>query len=193
MTNRDRHSNWLDAHWRSAFLVFVGVVVGAAVGWWLGSWTSCGNACEPRVSAIEAVGTWVGGLGTVGAVGFAVIAFRAEERERRAAEVQRRDDERIERERLEESARLERVRLEQEEAAAFKRDEKMAALVTIECKWGSTTDTTSMRFDSSSSTALVRVPPTTLMRCTIGSVPWASALTRSRPEGPTKPSSAVGN
>lgn len=137
MTNLDDHSSWLDAHWRSAFALFVGLIVGAAVGWWLGSWTSCGSACEPQVSAIEAVGTWVGGLGTVGAVGFAVIAFRAEERERRAAEVQRRKDERKERDQVEESARIERLRREQEQVAEFARDEKAAALVTIESNWGS--------------------------------------------------------
>ena len=51
--------------------------------------------------------------------------------------MQRREDERNERERIEESARLGSVRREQEELAVFARDEKAAALVTIECNWGS--------------------------------------------------------
>lgn len=50
--------------------LLLGVSVGVALGWLAGSWTTCsvGGSCEPRIASIEAVGTWVGGLATTGAL-----------------------------------------------------------------------------------------------------------------------------
>lgn len=66
-----------------------GCLVGLAIGWWAGSFTACAlteDGCEVRVQAIEALGTWVGGVGTILAVGAAILAFRSEERSRRSSE-----------------------------------------------------------------------------------------------------------
>lgn len=63
----------------------VALLFGLAVGWWAGSFTTaCAPAaCQANVDAIEAAGTWVGGLGTVAAVLFAARVFTSEERARR--------------------------------------------------------------------------------------------------------------
>lgn len=69
-----------------------GCLVGLALGWWVGSFTACvatERGCEVRVQSIEAAGTWVGGVGTVLAVGAAVLAYRSEERSRREEERQK--------------------------------------------------------------------------------------------------------
>lgn len=136
-TSGEVSPSWLDTHWKTLAAAFFGLTVGAALGWWLGSWTSCGDSCEPSVATIEAIGTWVGGLGTVGAVGFAVLAFRTEQRERRAAEQKRREEEHAEREKAAETLRLQTARSEQERAGILARDTTAAALVTIECRYGS--------------------------------------------------------
>ena len=76
---------WIDHHWRSLLVGVAGVLLGGSVGWWAGSATACVR-CQANAAGIEALGTWVGGLGTVAAVGFAVIAFRSEEQSRRDLE-----------------------------------------------------------------------------------------------------------
>ena len=78
---------WIDHHWRSLLFGVAGVLLGGVVGWWAGSATACVH-CEANAAGIEALGTWVGGVGTVAAVGFAVIAFRSEEQSRRDLERQ---------------------------------------------------------------------------------------------------------
>lgn len=57
--------------------LIIGVLVGGVLGWLTGSWTSCASssACELRVNSVEALGTWVGGLGTVGALLYAAREF----------------------------------------------------------------------------------------------------------------------
>jgi hypothetical protein len=102
------------------FLAVGGLLVGVAIGWWAGSFTACSrstNGCETRVASIEALGTWVGGLGTVAAVMFAAVTFRNEERSRREAERRSR------------MTQLERERLDQDEAEQ----------VSIRCQIGSFT------------------------------------------------------
>ncbi|TCC08531.1 hypothetical protein [Kribbella soli] len=63
----------------------VALSIGLTTGWWAGAFTTaCGPAdCHANWDAIEAIGTWVGGIGTVAAVLFAVRAFRSEEAARR--------------------------------------------------------------------------------------------------------------
>jgi hypothetical protein len=78
---------WIDNHWRSVLFGVTGFLVGGVTGWWAGSATACVN-CQANTAGIEALGTWVGGLGTVAAVAFAVIAFRSEEQSRRDMERQ---------------------------------------------------------------------------------------------------------
>lgn len=65
----------------------IGVVAGFVIGWGVGSWTACapGPGCEVRVNAIGALGTWVGGLGTVGALIYGVRTFRDDAAERKRA------------------------------------------------------------------------------------------------------------
>ncbi|WP_228941829.1 hypothetical protein [Nocardioides sp. Leaf374] len=63
-----------------------GLIVGGLLGWWVASYVQCSagdSGCETNVDAVGAAGTWVGGLGTIGAVLFAVVAFRSEESARR--------------------------------------------------------------------------------------------------------------
>lgn len=58
-----------------------GLAVGGTVGWWIGSLAACVDAgvqCSVSVDAVAALGTWVGGLGTVAAVMFAAASFRRE-------------------------------------------------------------------------------------------------------------------
>ena len=76
---------WIDRHWRSLLFGVIGLLLGGVVGWWAGSATAC-QSCQANTAGIEALGTWVGGLGTVAAVGFAVVAFRSEEQSRRDLE-----------------------------------------------------------------------------------------------------------
>lgn len=68
-------------------ILLIGVLIGIAIGWAAGSWTACasGPGCEIRVDSISALGTWVGGLGTVGALIYGVRAFRADVSERERA------------------------------------------------------------------------------------------------------------
>lgn len=79
---------WIDQHWRSVAFGVAGVLIGGVAGWWAGSATACASeGCEANAAAIKALGTWVGGLGTVAAVAFAVVAFRSEEASRREMEL----------------------------------------------------------------------------------------------------------
>lgn len=83
------HRHWFEANWSRILWLGIGTLSGLVLGWWGGSFTACSQSesgCEVRVQAIEAVGTWVGGLGTVLAVGAAVVAFRSEEESRRVNE-----------------------------------------------------------------------------------------------------------
>jgi hypothetical protein len=90
--------DWLVQHWRGVGLTLAGFLAGGVTGWWAGSFTACASTgCEVRVASIEALGTWLGGLGTIAAVLAAVVAFRSEESARR-----------------EQIARLARTRREQE-------------------------------------------------------------------------------
>lgn len=80
MTSSSPGSRWSRTLWAAA-----GAIAGGAIGWLVGSYASCSQStygCELRVQAIEAAGTWVGGLGTMLAVWAAVAAFRGEERAR---------------------------------------------------------------------------------------------------------------
>jgi hypothetical protein len=94
----------------------VGLLGGLAIGWWAGSFTTaCGPAeCHASWDAIEAIGTWVGGLGTVAAVLFAARAFTSEERQRRQEQearlqqLERRRDAKLERS----EAEMKRIRAE---------------------------------------------------------------------------------
>lgn len=57
-----------------------GVLAGLCLGWLLGGYTSCRSTtfgCEIRVDIVEAVGTWIGGLGTIMAVIYAALTLRA--------------------------------------------------------------------------------------------------------------------
>ncbi|WP_144855488.1 hypothetical protein [Marihabitans asiaticum] len=67
--------------------LLIGVVAGIVIGWGMGSWTACapGPGCEVRVNAIGSLGTWVGGLGTVGALIYGVRTFRDDAAERKRA------------------------------------------------------------------------------------------------------------
>lgn len=76
---------WVDQHWRSLLSGAIGILLGGIVGWWAGSASAC-ERCQANTAGIEALGTWVGGIGTVAAVGFAVVAFRSEENSRRDLE-----------------------------------------------------------------------------------------------------------
>jgi hypothetical protein len=71
----------------------LGLAAGLSIGWLFGSLTACsGTGCKANAAAIEAAGTWVGGLGTIAAVFFATNQFRAEQRHR-VQEQMRRDAE----------------------------------------------------------------------------------------------------
>jgi hypothetical protein len=63
-------------------------LVGLVVGFIAGGYLACSpaSACEFKADLAGALGTWVGGLGTIGALVFAVIAFRSEEESRRRDE-----------------------------------------------------------------------------------------------------------
>ena len=54
------------------------VLLAGSLGWWAGSATACvrGGGCAPNVAAIEALGTWVGGLATAGGLIFAGLELR---------------------------------------------------------------------------------------------------------------------
>lgn len=55
------------------------LLVGLVVGFWAGGFTGCvGKGCEFRVDSMEALGTWVGGLGTIAAVMYAAAGLRRE-------------------------------------------------------------------------------------------------------------------
>jgi hypothetical protein len=84
----EQFMDWLAAHWRVVLGVFGGLLAGAVIGWVLGSYSACRDSgCKVRVDSVEAIGTWVGGLGTIAAVLAAVVAFRSEEAARRAQEL----------------------------------------------------------------------------------------------------------
>ncbi|MBB1513781.1 hypothetical protein H5399_14400 [Tessaracoccus sp. MC1627] len=73
-------ARWLDA--ANASFAIGGFAAGGALGWWAGSFATCAAAavqCQASVDAIAAVGTWVGGLGTVGAVIYAAATLRRDE------------------------------------------------------------------------------------------------------------------
>jgi hypothetical protein len=54
------------------------------VGVWLGGFMACaGERCQFRADVFEGTGTWVGGIGTITALGFAFLVFRTEDRARR--------------------------------------------------------------------------------------------------------------
>jgi hypothetical protein len=80
---------WLGRHATPLAWATVALLLGTALGWWAESFTACarGGSCAARVDAIEAVGTWVAGLGTVAAVLYAAMAFRSEEQSRRDMEL----------------------------------------------------------------------------------------------------------
>jgi uncharacterized membrane protein len=102
--------DWLSMHWRVVLGVFAGFLAGACGGWVLGSYTACADAgCKVRVDAVEAVGTWVGGLGTIAAVLAAVVAFRGEDSARRELQARRLDGQQAARDW--ERAEAEQVRL----------------------------------------------------------------------------------
>lgn len=62
------------------------LLVGLVIGFWAGGFTSCaGKGCEVRVDSMEALGTWVGGLGTIAAVIYAAAAFRHDHEKRAEA------------------------------------------------------------------------------------------------------------
>lgn len=84
-----------DGWWRRIFRYLVStrsgsviiLLAGIAIGWWAGSFTACaGKGCEVRVDSIEALGTWVGGVGTIAALYWAGASHRQREEERREAE-----------------------------------------------------------------------------------------------------------
>lgn len=67
----------------------LGLGIGLAGGIWWGSYLgacSGNDQCSARWDAVGAVGTWVGGLGTIAAVLIAVQAFEVEEHARRREE-----------------------------------------------------------------------------------------------------------
>ncbi|MFI5732335.1 hypothetical protein ACIA49_19595 [Kribbella sp. NPDC051587] len=95
-------ADWVGRHASRLGWALLALVVGLSVGWWAGSFTACAqDKCHARTDAIEALGTWVGGLGTVAAVMFAIVGYRSEERARREDEQTRireqiaRDDEKL--------------------------------------------------------------------------------------------------
>lgn len=58
--------------------IVVAALAALIFGWWLGSWSACRDRpCSFDVGVFEAVGTWVGGLGTAIAAGAAALEFRA--------------------------------------------------------------------------------------------------------------------
>lgn len=117
MGRRSGALGWFVEHWRGVGLVWAGLVVGGTIGWWAGSFTACASGgCQVRVDSIGALGTWVGGLGTIAAVLAAVVAFKGEEDARR-----------------EEIARLGRTRREQ-----MDRDEEEANRIVVSAQINST-------------------------------------------------------
>ncbi|MFC5266263.1 hypothetical protein ACFPJ1_29465 [Kribbella qitaiheensis] len=95
MNDKLRHGGRRAAEWIEQFAGRTGwalliLAVGLIIGWWAGSYTACSQAkCHVRVDAIEAAGTWVGGLGTMAAVLFAINAFQAEQRNRLEEQLRR--------------------------------------------------------------------------------------------------------
>jgi hypothetical protein len=80
---------------RTGWALLLGLAAGLSIGWLAGSFTACAETkCEANTAAIEAAGTWVGGLGTIAAVLFAVNQFRAEQRHRVEERMRREVEER---------------------------------------------------------------------------------------------------
>lgn len=81
---RRRRKRFADSVLRHKTAVATGLVclaVGVALGWIAGSYTVCNDTgCQKNVDAIEAAGTWAGGLGTMAAVIIAAAALRSDER-----------------------------------------------------------------------------------------------------------------
>ncbi|MFC7490052.1 MULTISPECIES: hypothetical protein [unclassified Knoellia] len=68
--------------------MLLGLAVGVAGGFWWGSYAGAcydDSSCTVRWDAVSAVGTWVGGLGTIAAVLVAARTFQGEEKARRRA------------------------------------------------------------------------------------------------------------
>ena len=76
-------------HWGWLAWVLLGLAVGLSGGFFWGSYAgacSGNDECSARWDAVGAVGTWVGGLGTIAAVLVAAQAFQVEEHARRRVE-----------------------------------------------------------------------------------------------------------
>ncbi|TQM63730.1 hypothetical protein [Humibacillus xanthopallidus] len=76
-------------HWGALTWGLLGLAVGLAAGLWWGSYAGAcigSDQCSSRWDAVGAVGTWVGGLGTIAAVLVAARAFLLEDHLRRKAE-----------------------------------------------------------------------------------------------------------
>lgn len=124
----------LQRHWRGLASALGGALVGLVIGFAAGGYLACAPSiqCEFRADLAGALGTWVGGLGTIGAVVFAIIAFRSEEASRRREEQARFDE--AERER---NVELER-RIAERQALQQKREleRRDANLVSIAWEFG---------------------------------------------------------
>lgn len=131
--------------WHLSALLFggIGLLVGGVIGFVAGGWASCApsEACEFKADLAGALGTWVGGLGTIGALIFAVRAFRSEEASRRQEERDRLVAERLRRE----EAELARAEVQRQRAEEADRDrqaadelERQANLITIRWQVGGT-------------------------------------------------------
>lgn len=79
---------WLQRYGRGLAWGSVGVLLGIVVGFVAGGYLACApsESCEFKADLAGALGTWIGGLGTIGALVFAVVAFRNEEAARRRDE-----------------------------------------------------------------------------------------------------------
>lgn len=125
--------------WRlSAFLYAgMGLLIGGVLGFIAGGWASCapGAACEFKADLAGALGTWVGGLGTIGALVFAVRAFRSEEAARRRDEQVKIEAEaarRVEAMAARAAADRERERQETELERELERDQRRADKIRID-------------------------------------------------------------
>lgn len=79
--------HWRRVHWATALLG--GVIGGLILGWGLGSYATCadGPGCQIRLDSVNALGTWVGGLGTIGALLLGILALRGDANEKRRSAV----------------------------------------------------------------------------------------------------------
>lgn len=129
--------SWLQRHWRELAWTGVGILIGLVAGFISGGYLACApsESCEFKADLAGALGTWVGGLGTIGALVFAIIAFRSEEASRRRDEQSRIEAEaarRVEAAEVLAEAERERVAQEQARRREIDRDRTVANKVTTD-------------------------------------------------------------